>query len=149
MKAVLQRVSSARVVVAGEAVGQIGAGWLVLLGVAGGDTESDADWLAQKTVELRAFADDDGKFNRSVIDAGGGVLVASQFTLLGDCRKGRRPSFTDAAAPDVAERLYDHYAAQVAKAGVLVAKGVFRAHMDVHLCNDGPVTLLLDSRKSF
>ncbi|HEV3121031.1 MAG TPA: D-aminoacyl-tRNA deacylase [Isosphaeraceae bacterium] len=149
MRAVLQRVSRASVRVDGELVGQIGLGWLVLLGVARGDTEADASRLAEKTVGLRAFEDDAGKMNKSITDVGGGVLVVSQFTLLADCRAGRRPSFTEAAAPEEAERLYLHFAREVAAAGVTVATGVFRAMMDVELVNDGPVTLLLDSRKAF
>lgn len=149
MRAVLQRVSRASVRVEGRVVGEIGAGWLVLLGVAKGDAEEDADRLAEKVVGLRAFEDHDGKMNRDVVEAGGGVLAVSQFTLLGDCRKGRRPSFTEAAAPDEAARLYEHFVARVAASGVPVAQGVFRAHMDVELVNDGPVTLLLDSRRAF
>jgi len=149
MRAVLQRVSKASVRVDGEIVGQIGLGWLVLLGVARGDTEADADRLAEKVVGLRAFEDDAGKMNLSVTEVGGGVLVVSQFTLLGDCRGGRRPSFTEAALPEEAERLYLHFTRQVAAAGLTVATGVFRAMMDVELVNDGPVTLLVDSRKVF
>jgi D-tyrosyl-tRNA(Tyr) deacylase len=146
MRAVLQRVSRASVTVEGEVVGAIDAGWLVLLGVAAGDTETDADRLAEKVVALRGFADEASKFNRSVAEIGGGVLVVSQFTLLGDCRKGRRPSFTDAAPPVEAERLYTYFADRVAALGVPVARGVFRAHMHVALVNDGPVTFLLDTR---
>jgi D-tyrosyl-tRNA(Tyr) deacylase len=149
MRAVLQRVSKASVRVDGEIVGQIGLGWLVLLGVARGDTEADADRLAEKVVGLRAFEDDAGKMNLSVTEVAGGVLVVSQFTLLGDCRGGRRPSFTEAAPPEEAERLYLDFTRQVAAAGLTVATGVFRAMMDVELVNDGPVTLLLDSRKAF
>jgi D-tyrosyl-tRNA(Tyr) deacylase len=149
MRAVVQRVSRASVEVDGVVVGQIGPGWLVLLGVAQGDVDDDADRLAEKVVNLRAFADEHGKMNRSVIEAGGSVLVVSQFTLLGDCRGGRRPSFTGAAEPGEAERLYLRFSQQVAAAGVAVATGVFRAHMDVALVNDGPVTFLLDSRKLF
>jgi D-tyrosyl-tRNA(Tyr) deacylase len=149
MRAVVQRVARASVEVDGTVVGRIGRGWLVLLGVARGDTEEDADRLAGKLVNLRAFADDQGKMNRDVIEAGGAVLVVSQFTLLGDCRGGRRPSFTDAAEPAVAERLYCRFNERVALAGIDVAIGVFRAHMDVELVNDGPVTFLLDSRKQF
>jgi D-tyrosyl-tRNA(Tyr) deacylase len=149
MRAVLQRVTRASVEVDGSIVGRIGRGWLVLLGVAKGDTEADAESLAEKVVGLRAFEDDQGKMNLGVAEVGGGVLVVSQFTLLGDCRKGRRPSFTDAAEPAEAERLYRYFVDRVASAGVPVATGVFRAHMDVELLNDGPVTLLLDSRKAF
>jgi D-tyrosyl-tRNA(Tyr) deacylase len=149
MRAVVQRVSSASVTVEGAVVGRIGQGWLVLLGVARGDADDDADRLAEKVVNLRAFADDQGKMNRSLIEAGGSVLVVSQFTLLGDCRGGRRPSFTEAAEPAEAERLYERFNQRVAEAGVTVATGVFRAHMDVELVNDGPVTFLLDSRRLF
>jgi D-tyrosyl-tRNA(Tyr) deacylase len=149
MRAVVQRVSSASVTVEGALVGRIGLGWLVLMGVARADGDDDADRLAEKTVNLRAFPDEAGKFNRSVIEAGGSVLVVSQFTLLGDCRGGRRPSFTEAAEPAEAERLYHRFNERVAAAGVEVATGVFRAHMNVELVNDGPVTFLLDSRKQF
>jgi D-aminoacyl-tRNA deacylase len=149
MRAVLQRVTRASVRVDGEIVGQISTGWLVLLGVAKGDTDGDADRLAEKVVGLRAFEDDAGKMNRSVVEIAGAMLVVSQFTLLGDCRGGRRPSFTEAAEPAEAERLYLRFAERVAEAGVSVATGVFRAMMQVDLVNDGPVTLLLDSRKAF
>jgi D-tyrosyl-tRNA(Tyr) deacylase len=149
MRAVLQRVTRASVEVDGECVGRIGVGWLVLLGVARGDTDDDADRLAEKVVNLRAFEDDQSKMNRNVAEAGGAVLVVSQFTLLGDCRAGRRPSFTEAADPAEAERLYRHFAARIQAAGLEVATGVFRAMMKVELVNDGPVTLLLDSRKQF
>src|SRR5947209_4916654 len=149
MRAVLQRVARASVEVEGQIVGRIGVGWLVLLGVAKGDGDADADRLAEKVARLRAFEDDAGKMNRSVLDVGGSVLVVSQFTLLGDCRAGRRPSFIEAADPAEAERLYLRLAGRIAAAGLPVATGVFRAHMDVDLVNDGPVTLLLDSRKQF
>jgi D-tyrosyl-tRNA(Tyr) deacylase len=149
MRAVLQRVSRAAVDVNGTVVGRIGTGWLVLLGVARGDTDDDADRLAEKVVNLRAFADDQGKMNRSVAEAGGGVLVVSQFTLLGDCRAGRRPSFTEAAEPAEAERLYLRFADRVRQTGTVVATGTFRAMMNVELINDGPVTFLLDSRRVF
>jgi len=149
MRAVLQRVSRASVEVEETLVGQIGLGWLVLLGVARGDLDEDADRLAEKVVNLRAFPDDQGKMNRSVVETGGSVLVVSQFTLLGDCRGGRRPSFTAAAEPAEAERLYRRFNEQVTEAGVEVSTGVFRAHMNVELVNDGPVTFLLDSRKLF
>jgi D-tyrosyl-tRNA(Tyr) deacylase len=147
MRAVLQRVSRASVEVEGACVGRIARGWLVLLGVERGDTEADAAWIADKVLKLRAFEDDQGKMNRSVHDVGGSVLIVSQFTLLGDCRAGRRPSFTAAADPDAAERLYLHCAELMAQSGLEVARGVFRAMMKVELINDGPVTLLLDSRK--
>lgn len=149
MRAVLQRVARASVEVEGTIVGQIERGWLVLLGVAKGDADEDADRLAEKVVNLRAFEDDAGKMNRDVREAGGGVLVVSQFTLLGDCRKGRRPGFDAAAEPAEAERLYERFAGAIAGAGLPVATGVFRAHMKVELVNDGPVTFLLDSRKAF
>jgi D-tyrosyl-tRNA(Tyr) deacylase len=149
MRAVLQRVARASVAVDGQCVGQIGPGWLVLLGVARGDTDADADRLADKVIGLRAFDDDQGKMNRSLAEVGGGLLVISQFTLLGDCRAGRRPSFVEAAEPVEAERLYRRFATRAAAAGLTVATGVFRARMQVELVNDGPVTLLLDSRKAF
>lgn len=149
MRVVLQRVSRASVTVEGSVVGQIGGGWLVLLGVARGDTDADADRMADKVVALRAFEDDAGKMNLSVVEAGGSVLVVSQFTLLADCRTGRRPSFTYAAEPGEAERLYLRFVKNIEQAGVPVATGVFGAMMDVELVNDGPVTLLLDSRKTF
>jgi D-tyrosyl-tRNA(Tyr) deacylase len=149
MRAVLQRVSRASVEVDGAVVGAIGVGWLVLLGVARGDGDEDADRLAEKVAALRAFEDEAGKMNRSVAEVGGGVLVVSQFTLLGDCRAGRRPSFTEAAEPAEAERLYRRFADRLAATGLPVATGVFRAMMRVSLINDGPVTLLLDSRKAF
>ena len=149
MRAVVQRVSGASVRVGGEVVGEVGAGLLVLLGVGAGDTESDADYLADKTVHLRIFPDDDGRLNRSCLDTGGAVLAVSQFTLYGDCRKGRRPGFTQAADPDLAEALYERYVARLESAGLVVARGRFRAEMAVALVNDGPVTLLLDSRKLF
>src|ERR1700733_9963940 len=147
MRAVLQRVARAAVEVDGTCVGRIERGWLVLLGIAKGDTEDDAGWMAEKVLQLRGFEDDAGKMNRSVQDVGGSVLIVSQFTLLGDCRGGRRPSFTAAADPAEAERLYLHCAKLLADSGLVVARGVFRAMMKVELVNDGPVTLLLDSRK--
>lgn len=149
MRAVLQRVSRASVEVDGTLVGQIGRGWLVLLGVGKGDAEADADWLAEKIANLRAFEDEAGKMNRSVGEVGGAILVVSQFTLLGDCRKGRRPSFDTAADPVDAERLYLLLVDRLASLGLPTATGTFRATMNVALVNDGPVTLLLDSRKTF
>jgi D-tyrosyl-tRNA(Tyr) deacylase len=149
MRACVQRVSQASVTVADETTGRIERGLLVLLGVATGDSDDDAIQLAQKIVELRIFNDDDGKMNRSVLDANGAILVVSQFTLLGDCRKGRRPSFIEAAPPEEAQRLYEKFVAAVAGQGVQVETGRFREHMDVALVNDGPVTLLLDSRRLF
>jgi D-aminoacyl-tRNA deacylase len=149
MRAVVQRVSEASVSVDGEVVGRIAAGLAVLLGVAVGDAEKDADLLADKVVHLRVFPDEGGQMNRSVSDVGGGVLVVSQFTLLGDARKGRRPSYIDAAAPEEANRLYERFASRVRASGLPVATGVFRATMDVALVNQGPVTILLDSRRQF
>lgn len=149
MRAVLQRVSRAEVRVDGQTVGSIGRGWLVLVGVAGGDADADADWLAEKIAHLRAFPDDVGKMNRDVKDAAGAVLLVSQFTLLADCRKGRRPGFDAAAPPEEAERLYLRVADRLRFLGLEVATGTFRADMKVDLVNDGPVTFLLDSRKTF
>ena len=147
MRACLQRVRRARVTVGGQVTGEIGAGMLVLLGVAGDDTEADARQMAQKIAGLRIFDDAQGKMNLAVSDVGGSMLVVSQFTLLGDCRKGRRPSFTEAAGPDLAVRLYEVFVAAVAALGIPVATGRFREHMEVELVNDGPVTLLVDSRE--
>ena len=147
MRACVQRVSRARVTVAGEVCGQIGRGMLVLLGVAGTDTEADARQLAQKIAGLRIFEDDQGKMNLPIGNVGGAMLVVSQFTLLGDCRKGRRPSFVAAAPPEVAEGLYRVFVDAVAGQGIEVATGRFREHMEVELVNDGPVTLLLESRE--
>jgi len=149
MRAVVQRVTQARVEVGGATVGAIGPGMLVLLGVANGDTSADAAYLAEKTGGLRIFEDADGKMNLAVQDIDGAVLAVSQFTLLGDCRKGRRPGFTDAAPPELAAALYHDYVAALRSHGLTVATGVFQAEMQVHLVNDGPVTLLLDSRKLF
>ena len=145
MRVVLQRVSSARVRVAGEVVGEVDRGWLALVGVAPADTPEDAAWLADKVVGLRIFADDDGKMNRSVAEVGGGVLVVSQFTLYGDTRKGRRPSFIGAALPEVAVPRYEAFLDAVRALGVPVAAGRFGADMKVELINDGPVTLILDT----
>lgn len=146
MRAVLQRVSRASVTVNHAITGQIHHGWLVLLGVGNGDTETDVATLADKIIGLRAFEDAAGKMNLAVTDVAGAILVVSQFTLYGDCRKGRRPSFTDAAPPDEANRLYELFCDTVARANIPVAKGVFRADMKVELINDGPVTLVLDTR---
>ncbi|MSU48151.1 MAG: D-tyrosyl-tRNA(Tyr) deacylase [Opitutus sp.] len=147
MRAVIQRVSSARVAVAGEVTGEIGAGLLVLLGVAQGDTEADARWLAEKICVLRIFEDDAGKMNRSVIDLAGGILVVSQFTLFASTRKGTRPSFNDAARPAVAIPLYEAFNRfAAATLGRPVATGRFAAMMEVSLVNDGPVTLIIDSK---
>lgn len=145
MVACVQRVSEARVKVDGEIVGQIGRGLLVLLGVAATDTAADAEWLAQKLHGLRVFDDAEGKMNLALADVHGDMLVVSQFTLLGDCSKGRRPSFTRAAPPELAERLYEHFVACMRRHGISVATGRFRAMMQVELINDGPVTLLVET----
>ncbi len=149
MRACIQRVAQAEVQVQGRTVGRIGPGLLVLLGVAQTDTEQDAAYLAEKIATLRVFEDDAGKMNLSVEQTGGAVLVVSQFTLLGDCRRGRRPSFTEAAPAEKAQRLYLHLVELLQSRGLQVAQGQFQAHMQVHLTNDGPVTLLLDSTKRF
>ncbi len=149
MRAVVQRVSRAEVRVEGRVAGAIGRGLLVLLGVAGGDAEADARFLADKVAQLRIFEDPAGKMNLAVGEVEGGVLVVSQFTLLGDARKGNRPSFGAAAPPEEASSLYERFCAMLAEKGLPVARGVFRAHMDVELVNDGPVTILLDSGKAF
>ena len=146
MKAVVQRVSSASVGVEGERISDIGPGLLVLLGVGRDDGESDAEWLADKIVSLRIFEDDDGKMNLSLKDIAGAMLVVSQFTLLGDSRKGRRPSFVGAAPPERAEELYRTFVGMVDAHDVPTATGSFGAHMDVALVNDGPVTILLDTK---
>lgn len=146
MRAVVQRVTHSSVAVEDAIVGSIGPGLMVLLGVAQGDAEHDADYLADKIINLRIFEDDAGKMNRSLLDSGGAMLVVSQFTLLGDCRKGRRPSFTGAAPPETAERLYTYFADQVRTKGVAVSTGQFRAMMQVSLVNDGPVTLIIESK---
>ena len=135
--------------VAGEITGEIGGGLLILLGVADEDTSEDASYLAEKLTGLRIFPDDEGKMNRSLIEAGGSMLVVSQFTLLGDCRKGRRPSFIKAARPEQAVSLYNTFVAEIRGRGIPVATGRFQEHMDVELVNDGPITLLVDSRKEF
>lgn len=149
MRAVLQRVSRASVTVEGRIVGEIGRGWLVLLGVGRDDGEADVRWMASKVADLRGFADDEGKTNLSARDIGAAALVVSQFTLMADCRAGRRPGFSDAAPPELAESLYLAFAEALRSAGLPVATGVFRADMAVELVNDGPVTFLLDSRKTF
>ena len=149
MRAVVQRVSEASVRVEREVRGVIGPGLVVLLGVQVEDSESDADTLADKILNLRIFPDETGQMNRSVLDTRGGLLVVSQFTLLGDARKGRRPSYIDAARPEEADRLYVHFVERLRTSQLAVATGVFRAMMDVALVNQGPVTILLDSRKQF
>lgn len=145
MKAVVQRVSEASVAVDEEIVGSIGPGLLVLLGVGKNDTSEDGVWLADKITGLRIFEDDDGKMNRSLMDVGGSMLVVSQFTLWGDCRKGRRPSFIDAAPPDKAVELYREFVNHVEQKGVHTETGRFRAMMKVRLVNDGPVTLIVEN----
>ncbi len=149
MRAVVQRVSSASVIVDGEVVGRIGRGFVVLLAVAADDTQDDVVYMAQKVAGLRVLADDEGKMNRALAEVGGQVLVVTQFTLYGDCRRGRRPSFIDAAPPDRAEVLYRSFVAELKGQGIDVQTGRFQVHMDVALVNDGPVTLLVDSRKQF
>src|SRR5437762_10803258 len=146
MRAVVQRVGGARVRIDGAVVGEVGRGLLVLLGVTHADTDEHARWLADKVVGLRIFPDDEGKMNRSVADVGGGVLVVSQFTLYGDCTKGRRPSFIDAAPPEVAVPRYEEFINAVKAHGIPTATGRFGAMMQVSLINDGPVTLILDSK---
>lgn len=146
MRICLQRVTEASVTVGQELVGRIGPGLLALIGVGRQDERSDVDYLVDKVLGLRIFDDDDGKMNRSLLDVGGQLLAVSQFTLWGDCRKGRRPGFSDAAPPETAERLYEEFVAAARARGVTVATGRFRASMRVALVNDGPVTLWLDSR---
>jgi len=147
MRVLIQRVTEARVVVEGKETGKTGQGFLILVGAGKGDTQADARRLAEKTVNLRVFEDAAGKMNLSLLDVGGGALVVSQFTLYADCRKGRRPSFTEAAPPEEGERLYLEYAKAIEEYGVRVATGVFGAHMQVELVNDGPVTIWLDSQE--
>jgi D-tyrosyl-tRNA(Tyr) deacylase len=147
MIAVIQRVKKSAVSVAEKIVGEIGPGLLVLLGVADQDRTEDGAYLAEKISNLRIFEDDNHKMNRSLLETGGEMLVVSQFTLLGDCRKGRRPSFINAASPDEANKLYEHFVEQVRQKGITVKTGQFRAMMDVSLINDGPVTLIVDSKK--
>ncbi len=149
MRAVIQRVRDAAVRIDGAEHSRIGAGLLVLVGVEDGDSDDDARVLARKVVHLRVFEDPAGRMNRSVIDVGGAVLAVSQFTLLGDCRKGRRPSFVRAAAPEPANRLYELFVDHARECGVRVETGVFRAAMDVELTNNGPVTVLIDTRGKF
>ena len=149
MRAVIQRVTQASVTVESKIIGQIGKGYLVLLGVEESDTEKDQFYIADKTLHLRVFEDDAGKMNRSLLDVGGALLVVSQFTLLGDARTGRRPSFITAARPEIAVPMYEALVARWRAQGVVVETGVFGADMAVSLVNDGPVTILLDSRKGF
>jgi D-tyrosyl-tRNA(Tyr) deacylase len=149
MRAVIQRVSIARVVIDGKEQSRIGAGLLVLLGVEKDDTPDDAAAFARRIVELRIFEDDAGKMNRSIAETKGNILAVSQFTLLGDCRRGRRPSFDPAAPPELAKPLYDQFVKEVDSLGIPVATGVFQAMMEIELTNQGPVTFILDSRKRF
>ena len=149
MRAVVQKVSQSKVTVDGEITGEIGQGLMVLLGVTHTDTEADARYMAEKIANLRIFEDDEEKLNLSVKDIGGAVLSVSQFTLYGDCRRGRRPSFTEAARPDVANALYETFNTFLREEGVQVETGRFQTHMMVDLTNDGPVTVLLDSSKNF
>jgi D-tyrosyl-tRNA(Tyr) deacylase len=149
VRAVLQRVTAARVSVGARVAGEIGTGLLVFVGMESGDGAEDVAFIASKIRDLRVFADEEGRMNRSVVEAGGAVLVVSQFTLLGDCRKGRRPSFDLAAPPDLARRLYEDVASDLRRTGVRVETGEFQAMMQVSLVNDGPVTLLIDSRRRF
>jgi D-tyrosyl-tRNA(Tyr) deacylase len=147
LKALLQRVTGASVSVAGKVVGRIGPGLVVLVGVASGDTEQDVQFLVQKTVNLRIFADDEGRFNLSALDIKGELLLVSQFTLLADTKKGRRPSFVEAAPPAQAEGLFEQFVAQARATGLRVETGRFQQYMQVEIHNDGPVTILLDSRE--
>lgn len=149
MRAVIQRVSEASVAISSEIVGEIRDGVLVLLGVARGDTSADADYLAEKITNLRIFADDEGKMNRSLLETGGEMLVVSQFTLYGDARRGRRPSYSDAAEPEKANELYEYFVERVRSFGIKTETGIFQAMMRVGLINEGPVTILLDSQKQF
>jgi len=149
VKALLQRVTGASVRVAGEVVGRIGSGLVVFVGVANEDTEKDAQYLAQKIVNLRIFADEEGKFNLSALDIKGELLLVSQFTLMADTRKGRRPSFVEAAPPAQAEELFNYFVEQASAAGLKVATGRFQQYMQVEIHNDGPVTILLDSREKY
>src|ERR1700733_14701741 len=145
MRVVLQRVKRARVDIAGETAGSIGVGLVILLGVTQTDKEADAEYLADKVVKLRIFPDEARRMNRSLAEAEGALLVVSQFTLYGDCRKGRRPSFEQAARPDQARALYEHFIERLKSRNVTVETGVFQAEMEIHLINDGPVTFILDS----
>jgi D-tyrosyl-tRNA(Tyr) deacylase len=147
LRAVVQRVSRAEVRVDGKLTGKIGNGLCVLLGVHREDEQDDIRWMVEKLVNLRIFEDDSGKMNRSLLDVGGSLLVVSQFTLYGDCRKGRRPSFVDAAAPDKAKAFYENFIEMVRSMGIQTAEGVFQAMMDVELTNQGPVTLVIESRR--
>lgn len=145
MRVVLQRVKEARVDVAAATVGSISTGLLILIGVTATDTQQDADYLADKVINLRIFPDEEHRMNRSILEVGGSLLVVSQFTLYGDCRKGRRPSFDRAAPPEQARRLYEYFIERLTSRNIIVQTGVFQAEMQIHLVNDGPVTFILDS----
>ena len=145
MRLVLQRVKEARVDVAGATVGSISTGLLILIGVTSTDTQQDAEYLVDKVTNLRIFPDEEGRMNRSILEVGGTLLVVSQFTLYGDCRKGRRPSFDRAAPPEQARRLYEYFIERLTSRNIIVQTGVFQAEMQIHLVNDGPVTFILDS----
>jgi D-tyrosyl-tRNA(Tyr) deacylase len=149
MRAVVQRVSRASVTVNGQTSGRIQRGLVILLGITHQDRDKDIKWLAEKVVHLRIFEDDKGKMNRSLADIGGEMLIISQFTLFGDCRKGRRPGFSDAAPPEIAEPIYLQFVEEVRGKGIKTATGTFQAEMQVELINDGPVTLILDTEKTF
>jgi D-tyrosyl-tRNA(Tyr) deacylase len=149
MRAVLQRVTSASVEVDGKVVGKIGQGWLILLGIGQGDEDSELTYLADKCVGLRGFKDSDGKMNLAAADVKAEFLIVSQFTLYGDCRKGRRPGFSDAAPAEFSKTIYSKFCAQIRSQGFVVEEGIFQADMKVFLINDGPVTFLLDSNKTF
>lgn len=149
MRAVIQRVNSGSVTVDNQVVGDINKGLVILLGVGKEDTKEDAHYLADKAANLRIFPDEDGKMNLSILDIGGEILAVSQFTLFGDCRKGRRPNFMDAALPEVANDLYQMFISKLQEMDLKVATGVFQSHMKVNIENDGPVTILLDSKKEF
>jgi D-tyrosyl-tRNA(Tyr) deacylase len=149
MRAVVQRVKNARVEISGKIIGETGKGLLIFLGVGDEDSEKDCEYLADKIANLRIFPDENDLMNLSSLDIGGGMLVVSQFTIWGDCRKGRRPSFTKAARPERAKELYDFFIGVLKKTGLKIAAGEFQEMMDVHLINDGPVTILLDSSKVF
>ncbi len=149
MRCVIQRVKKASVEVGEETVGRIGAGLLVFLGVGAHDQDKDVSWMAEKILGLRIFEDEEGKMNKSVQDVGGEILLVSQFTLYGDCRKGKRPSFSEAASPQTGKVIYEQMIDVLKASGLKVETGIFQAHMEVSLCNDGPVTMLLDSEKTF
>ncbi len=148
MRAVVQRVKKCSVEVGGKIVGDIEKGLLLLLGIKEDDDQKDIDYIKDKVVNLRVFEDEEGKMNLSLKDIGGKIMIVSQFTLYGDCRKGRRPSFIKAANPDAAQEIYKKFVAEFKKTGICVQQGVFQAHMDISLINDGPVTIMLDSEKT-